>query len=216
MRSAVLVVVGVLCLTAAAAEGVQQQDEQSKTAAAAEGVQQQQEQQLKPAEAAEGVQKQLAVAASSTYTKPPDGISDQERFIFGRYSTTTYTDVVMVTSTVFFSCLSGSSTVLCRGRRRKRSSSGLSTVNDENIKNSNLGDILESSQDDSTPASTTTDSIPQDKETPESDKFFINVWTTTHSTTTVTMLYTNTSTTIRLSYFCQAGQLQLPTFRCVG
>ena len=44
---------------------------------------------------------------------------DRNRF-FGRYTTTTEIAVVMVTSTVFFSCLSGTSAALCTGRRRKK------------------------------------------------------------------------------------------------
>ncbi|MPD04118.1 hypothetical protein E2C01_099789 [Portunus trituberculatus] len=40
------------------------------------------------------------------------------------------------------------------------------------------------------------------------------MWTRVRSTSTVTMLYTDTNTTIRLSYYCQAGNLQLPANNC--
>ena len=45
--------------------------------------------------------------------------ADKTRFL-GRYTTTTEVAVVMVTSTVFYSCLSGTSMALCMGRRRKK------------------------------------------------------------------------------------------------
>ena len=44
--------------------------------------------------------------------------------------------------------------------------------------------------------------------------FGVNIWTRVRTTSTVTMLYTDTNTTIRLSYYCQAGSLQLPANNC--
>lgn len=40
------------------------------------------------------------------------------------------------------------------------------------------------------------------------------LWTRARTTSTVTMLFTDTNTTIRLSYYCQAGGLQMPEFPC--
>ncbi|XP_045612792.1 uncharacterized protein [Procambarus clarkii] len=162
---------------------------------------------------------QPVVAAAATNHELPAELNDRERFIFGRYSTTTYTDVVMVTSTVYFSCLSGTSPAVCLGRRKKKNLRRFMEINKREGKDEDIPDVLlDSSQGDSSKKEETD---PASQDAPPSEpatdsKFFVNVWTTSRTTTTVTMLYTDTNTTIRLSYFCQAGQAQLPTFRCVG
>lgn len=63
--------------------------------------------------------------------KLPADMKDRERFL-GTSSTTTYTSVVMVTSTVFYSCLSGTHTVICGKRRKRRNAiEGLLDVPDD-------------------------------------------------------------------------------------
>nr|XP_045616233.1 uncharacterized protein LOC123769232 [Procambarus clarkii] len=138
--------------------------------------------------------------------------SDRERF-FKTYSTTTYTDVVMVTSTVFYSCLSGTSPAVCQGRRRKRS---FLNINRRQLALDSEDDALLSSIQDYTedPDGANKELTEPSSHNPSSKFLGINVWTISRTTTTVTMLYTNTSTTIRLSYFCQAGQIQIPIFNC--
>ncbi|KAK3857521.1 hypothetical protein Pcinc_036232 [Petrolisthes cinctipes] len=145
------------------------------------------------------------------------GEVDKNRFI-GRYSTTTETAVVMVTSTVFFSCLSGTSAALCLGRRRKRAlRSNISFDQERNDR------ALETSQVEETASlAEQGDAVMPPREKAESTVsgssrlLGFQVWTRVRSTTTVTMIFTDTNTTIRLSFYCQAGLAQLPTFNCVG
>ena len=47
------------------------------------------------------------------------------------------------------------------------------------------------------------------------DRINFTVWTTTKTTTTVTVMYTNTASTIRISYYCVAGGINLPN-ACAG
>nr|XP_053634518.1 uncharacterized protein LOC128690028 [Cherax quadricarinatus] len=219
MRGKVLGLLLVSYLTAVVAEGVQPQEqpkpvegvqleEQSKLA---ESVQQ--EEQAKPNEGAQqNEQAKSAVVAGATDIKFPEELSDRNRFFAG-YTTTTYTDVVMVTSTVFFSCLSGTTTnTVCQGRRRKKDLRMLLELPD------NEEVDLAGSEDTEVDSSTYSPySEPEAHEAAHSnEKIFLTLWTTTRTTTTVTMLYTDTRTTIRLSYFCLAGQIQLPIFRCAG
>ncbi|XP_053634520.2 uncharacterized protein [Cherax quadricarinatus] len=141
---------------------------------------------------------------------------DRDRFI-GSLSTTTYTDVVMVTSTVFFSCLSGTSTVLCQGKRRKKSLFSVVDVQDNDDDNSGLdSSIVDYNRDPRELGydEETTELSPEESRDVNSKFLGLIFWTITRTTTTVTMLYTDTRTTIRLSYFCQAGQVVLPINRC--
>ncbi|XP_037790066.1 uncharacterized protein LOC119585494 [Penaeus monodon] len=138
-----------------------------------------------------------------------DGIvlkDTDERLFFGRFSTTTYTGVAVSTSTVFFSCLLGTAPTVCAGRRRRAKKS----VKFETSADSYVDTGLESSQ---TPA----DVGEKDASASEDQsKIFVNVWTTSRTSTTVTVLYTNTSTTLRISLFCIAGFVQVPQFNCVN
>ena len=47
----------------------------------------------------------------------------------------------------------------------------------------------------------------------DSKKFF-TVWTKSITTTTLTTFFTNTDTTISLSYYCRAGNLVTPADGC--
>ncbi|XP_042208753.1 uncharacterized protein LOC121857012 [Homarus americanus] len=135
-----------------------------------------------------------------------------EKFFLGGVSTATYTDVVMVTSTVFFSCLSGTSAAVCDGRRRKRSLRSFVKLEEDESSSP-----LASSQDEDLIGEDLSQAEEENKSSKDEERILgFNIWTTSRITSTVTMLYTDTNTTIRLSYFCQAGQQQLPTFNCVG
>ncbi|XP_042873273.1 uncharacterized protein LOC122253913 [Penaeus japonicus] len=136
----------------------------------------------------------------------------KNKFIFGSLSTTTYTGVAVSTSTVFFSCLLGTAATVCQGRRRRLKKSAkfaASAPFDDEA-------TLDSSQ---APATATTASA-EDKqegstdELEEKSRFAFTAWTTSRTSTTVTVLFTNTSTTLRISLFCIAGFVQLPQFNC--
>ncbi|XP_064078487.1 uncharacterized protein LOC135195914 [Macrobrachium nipponense] len=138
--------------------------------------------------------------------------SSQRERLFGSFSTTTYTIVSAITSTVFFSCLSGTDSTVCRGRNAKRFRRGskskaieLADDTDPTLPLLESSDVAEPLTEDRNAAAE-----PQ----ADNQKFGFTVWTTARTTTSVTVFYTNTSTTIRLSYFCIAGGIQLPINRC--
>ncbi|XP_066964052.1 uncharacterized protein [Macrobrachium rosenbergii] len=140
--------------------------------------------------------------------------SSQKERLFGSFSTTTYTIVSAITSTVFFSCLSGTAATVCQGRNSKRFRRG------SDAKALELAD----GEDSSLPAlessgleePSTEDRSATGEFQAKDPKFGFTVWTTARTTTSVTVFYTNRSTTIRLSYYCIAGGLQFPPQNCAG
>lgn len=49
----------------------------------------------------------------------------------------------------------------------------------------------------------------------DKDKLAFTVWTTSRTTTSVTVFFTNTSSTVRVSFYCVAGGISLPN-GCAG
>ncbi|KAK7076181.1 hypothetical protein SK128_016680 [Halocaridina rubra] len=134
---------------------------------------------------------------------------NKEKFLFGSFSTTTYTNVVASTSTVFFSCLSSTTSQnVCQGRgaRRKRFAKPNLLLDDYE----GIADVQSSKNNEANIAQKNHHSSINGNE----GKLAFTVWTTSRSTTSVTVFYTNTSTTIRLAYYCVAGGVQYPTFSC--
>ncbi|KAK7076177.1 hypothetical protein SK128_016676 [Halocaridina rubra] len=152
-----------------------------------------------------------ALIAPSVSEEAKDVQTEKGKYLFGSYSTATYTVVQASTSTVYFSCIQGSAADLCAGR--KRASKMLQKSTEPLIEGRALeGDSqtnLESSKSDDTQALETRPK--------ESDgKFAFTIWTTSKTTTSITVFYTNTSTTIRLSYACVAGGMSKPSDTCNG
>ncbi|XP_066964053.1 uncharacterized protein [Macrobrachium rosenbergii] len=137
--------------------------------------------------------------------------SQKERF-FGSFSTTTYTVVSATTSTVFFSCLSGTDSTVCKGRNTKRFRRGSRTKAIELVDHDDPTLPALESSDLEEPL--TEDRSATGESQDNNQKFGFTVWTTARTTTSVTVFYTNTSTTIRLSYYCVAGGIQFPINRC--
>lgn len=78
------------------------------------------------------------------------------------------------------------------------------------------GKALDSSLIDTDGMETDISSSSSPQEADKNGKFqFLTIWSAASTTTTVTMLYTDTNTTVRLSYYCQAGFQILPN-RCAG
>ncbi|XP_071525997.1 uncharacterized protein [Panulirus ornatus] len=153
----------------------------------------------------ESLDKVPAAIVNPVDGKGDSSVDDQGRFLFGSYSTTTYTVVSASTSTVFYSCLSGTQAARCQGRR-KRKDLGLlreTPVVEEDDKVELAGSLDEGTAEEK-------GVVPTDGD----GKFAFTVWTTSRTTTSVTVIYTNTSTTIRLSYYCVVGQIDLPVFPC--
>jgi len=129
-------------------------------------------------------------------TQPKDG-----KFYFGRISTLSHTMVSFTTSTVLSLCLQATvATPICGGKKRKRRNL-LDDVNER-----------ESSQlalDSSVVSATDEDDVDKEKFL----KFF-TVWTKSITTTTLTTFFTNTGTTISLSYLCTSSALRLPIDGC--
>ncbi|KAK8407292.1 hypothetical protein O3P69_002090 [Scylla paramamosain] len=136
-----------------------------------------------------------------------DGKSDSGRLIFGSSSTTTYTGVSLSTSTVFLTCLSGTGTQVCEGRRKRRDVKQL-----EDLAQSEMSPELEGSIDEEDGKSL----VPAEvlEENKGNEKLAFTVWTTSRTVTTITTTSTNDATTIRVSIYCLAGNIQLPNFPC--
>ncbi|XP_063859247.1 uncharacterized protein LOC135100347 isoform X1 [Scylla paramamosain] len=172
------------------------------------------------ADAAEVMKEAAHHEVSDTRSGPAEGNDDPGAVqiggqrLLGVSSTTTHTSVVMVTSTVFFSCLSGTSAAVCLGRRRKKSVPTMVEFDDSDT-SSHTSKALDGSLVDPdgtrSYASDSSDFSSDSRQADKDGKFqFLTVWSAVSTTTTVTMLYTDTNTTIRLSYYCQAGFQQLP------
>ena len=54
----------------------------------------------------------------------------------------------------------------------------------------------------------------EEKSATKDNKNFFTVWTESVTTTTLTTFFTNTDTTISLSYYCRAGNLVSPADNC--
>merc|ERR1712142_845350 len=121
----------------------------------------------------------------------------------GTYTTTTYTAVSLSTSTVYASCYSGTHTILCTGRkkglRQKRKIADDLMTPEEGLQSSQAEGGKEG----------------DDAVLSNDDRLNFTVWTTTKTTTSVTVMYTNTASTIRISYYCVAGGINLPN-ACAG
>ncbi|XP_042873274.1 uncharacterized protein LOC122253914 [Penaeus japonicus] len=147
----------------------------------------------------------LVAAAAYVSADQSKDADDRAKFFFGTYRTTTYTVVSASTSTVFATCLSGSDTTLCAGRSARRAKRKLEKSLDEVT---NVGDLSGSLLD--------TKSVAETLEgVEEKDKLAFTVWTTSRTTTSVTVFFTNTSTTVRVSFYCVAGGLSVPN-GCAG
>ncbi|KAK7076180.1 hypothetical protein SK128_016679 [Halocaridina rubra] len=134
----------------------------------------------------------------------PTPLDPREKFLFGSFSTTTYTQVVASTSTVFFSCLSGTATgTVCQGRGARRNKKLKRP--DITVVESEVKEDIESS---------ITDDVVNQQDMVRNSKLGFTIWTTSRTTTSVTVFFTNTSTTLRLSYYCFAGGIQFPQFNC--
>jgi len=127
------------------------------------------------------------------------------RLAFGSFSTTTFTSVSLTTSTIFPSCLTGTSAALCPGRRHKWRRNLDSNLDIKSL-DVNIEDALEGSQVKEVKAENDIDD--------KSEKLAFTIWTTAATTTTATVLYTDTATTFTLSYICTASWAPLPPNFC--
>ncbi|KAF2357974.1 hypothetical protein FHG87_011277, partial [Trinorchestia longiramus] len=129
-----------------------------------------------------------------------------ERFFLQTYRTLTNTNVVLTTSTAFLSCVQAISTSNnCSGRRKKRSVMKGSLVDDrpnEEVK-------LDSSN------SEQLSSFELEYDSTQGKAAF-TIWTAFVTTTTVTTVFTDSSTTVSLSYQCSVGFLSVPGSSCGG
>merc|ERR1712198_830187 len=145
----------------------------------------------------------VLVAVAAADNKGP-AVYDNERLLFGSYKTTTYT--VVSASTVYYSCLSGTySALICKGRKRKsvRGMKDLSTPVEDMM--------LDSSGD---AGSDNVKQLDNNNTNNNDQKFGFTVWTTSKTTTSITVMYTNTASTLRISYYCAAGGISFPVNPC--
>lgn len=55
-----------------------------------------------------------------------------------------------------------------------------------------------------------TKTVAESEDVQEKDKLAFTVWTTSRTTTSVTVFFTNTSSTVRVSFYCVAGGISVP------
>merc|ERR1711909_100450 len=127
--------------------------------------------------------------------------------ILGQVSTTTLWSVSVSTSTVHFSCLSGISTqIACGGRRRKR-----------RMTRKTIQNIVDNVNPAITSSFENINEKEQEKDLEKSEKLFgFTVWTAVTASSTVTVFSTNTASTIRMSYYCTAALADTPGSACSG
>ncbi|XP_042208755.1 uncharacterized protein LOC121857013 [Homarus americanus] len=152
----------------------------------------------------------VALSDEGGVEQPLTSAEEKNKFLFGSYSSTVYTVVSASTSTVFYSCNSGTDgDVVCSGRRKRKQ---LGLNRELNQKDEDLVDLQDSLG---------ADTLNEDEEENKavsgaSDKFAFTVWTTSKTTTSITVFYTNTATTVRVSYYCVAGLMSVADFPCAG
>ncbi|ROT75860.1 uncharacterized protein [Penaeus vannamei] len=142
----------------------------------------------------------LVAAATFVSAEQESSDADRGKFFFGTYRTTTYTVVSASTSTVFATCLSGSDTTLCAGRSARRARRKLDKALD----------MPEVGSEDLSSSLLDTKTVAESEDVQEKDKLAFTVWTTSRTTTSVTVFFTNTSSTVRVSFYCVAGGISVP------
>ncbi|KAK3849466.1 hypothetical protein Pcinc_043784 [Petrolisthes cinctipes] len=147
-------------------------------------------------------------------TVPVKGGTDKiEGRFFGASSTSTITDVAIVTSTVFFSCLTQAQpNIVCGGRRRRKRKLTVDLVRGVEGSSDLDTSLMEqqSAIDTDVMKATQQQHDNKDDDAAKNSKLFVTIWTVSRTTSTVTMLFTDTNTTLRLTYACRAGQQILP------
>merc|ERR1739842_90238 len=131
-------------------------------------------------------------------------VTDKEGRLLYSSMTTTYTMISVSTSSMKLICYSGiASATICAGRRRKRK------VHHDNLLDAETSEsdgLLESSKDE------LTQSIEEaghqgkaEGDEHEGRLLGFTVWTTTKTTSSVTVFYTDTATTVKVSIGCAVG-----------
>ncbi|XP_042873285.1 uncharacterized protein LOC122253923 [Penaeus japonicus] len=147
----------------------------------------------------------LEVAAVDPHEE--SAVEKQKRYLFGTVSTTTYSLVSVSTSTVYFSCLSGTFTQrVCQGRNAKRKRKSLVE---------NVNDVQDAMLLDSSGGEKGAEPDPDfSQDDGDVERLGFTVWTTSKTTSTVTVIYTNTASTVKISYYCVAGGIRYPSVNC--
>merc|ERR1711962_1782658 len=123
--------------------------------------------------------------------------------LLGSVRTTTLWAISVSTSTQFLSCRSGIDTAVCDGRRKRRRSVNIEYMRDNN--DADISGSIDSHQKREV----------QELEADRSGKLYgFTVWTAVTQSTTVTVLTTNTDTTVRLSFYCSAALADVPAISC--
>ncbi|KAK3857520.1 hypothetical protein Pcinc_036231, partial [Petrolisthes cinctipes] len=158
--------------------------------------------------------KEIDSVSPSAIISVPEGakVNGSEKLFFGSYSTTTYTVVSASTSTVFYSCLSGTSGTVCQGRRKRKAFSVPRATDGEDVDNAGLEGSLSGEEELTEAPETRVESNPDQGD--GEGKFSFTVWTISRTTTSVTVFFTNTSSTVRISFYCRAGGLVTPALSC--
>merc|ERR1719481_1707824 len=131
------------------------------------------------------------VAGAQAASQSPRG-DKEERLFFGSYRTITNTGVTLTTSTVYASCVSGSATTTCGGRKRR--SAALLNIADVDAESERSSGKIDSSIEEA--------SAGEPRSPTGKLSGIYTIWTTATTSTTVTYRYTDTATTVSLSIYC--------------
>ncbi|XP_018021964.1 uncharacterized protein LOC108678127 [Hyalella azteca] len=147
-----------------------------------------------------------AESSQQLHITPDKDEDNKAKFFFAGYRTTTDTIVILTTSSTPVTCVLGSATVAggapprCTGRRKKRSQ----ILNFDRASDTSRIRI-DSSQD---------SEIDSEDDLFEKSKAFFTIWTQAFTTTTLTTFARNSALTLSLSYYCSAGNLDVPLIGC--
>ncbi|RXG51190.1 hypothetical protein Avbf_03251 [Armadillidium vulgare] len=122
---------------------------------------------------------------------------------------TTFTDYSFSTKTIYPQCVSSVSTVLCSGKKRRKRMTNMDDIPKDNSRSDLTvveGTLADSEKKVEIPPA----------ESDREGRLAFTVWTTTRTTSTATVKYTNTSTTLSLFYACTVGNVEFPSqFSCI-
>ncbi|XP_071537802.1 uncharacterized protein [Panulirus ornatus] len=135
----------------------------------------------------------LSLVCGSAVADTQEGKDESAKFFVRSYSTTTWTFLSSLTSTIPYTCYTtgAANPPACMGRRRRRAKKLKLNLDDafemDEISSSSDGQVLAGEEEDGYS---------------NKEKFFFTLWRTSSTTFTITTFSTNRSVTVSVSVFC--------------
>ncbi|XP_071538185.1 uncharacterized protein [Panulirus ornatus] len=143
----------------------------------------------------------LSLVCASAVADTQEEKDENAKFFVRSYSTTTWTFLSSLTSTVPYTCYTTGGATACSGRRRRRSKKLQLSIDDAQ----GVDDLSSSGADEHSASER------DDDDSSLQDKFLFTLWKTSSTTVTITTFSTNRSVTVSVSIYCtyQGIALQL-------